>query len=43
MPFDFPLFGGWHVTVFGGPWTLAAIVLIAVLIVVLLTKMLMAQ
>ncbi|HTI39936.1 MAG TPA: hypothetical protein VL484_20405 [Vicinamibacterales bacterium] len=39
---DFGLSGGWHVTL-SDPRTLAAIVVVAALLVVLLTKMLMAH
>lgn len=40
---DFRLLGGWHITLFGSPWVLAAVALIAVLVGVLLTKLLTAH
>jgi hypothetical protein len=40
---DFHLFGGWHVTVLPGTWILLAIVLIALAVVVLLARKLMAR
>jgi hypothetical protein len=39
---DFPLWGGWHVTVFH-PWALLFIVLVALACVALLLKLLVAR
>jgi hypothetical protein len=42
-PMDFHLFGGWHVTVFGGTFVLLAIVLIALAVAALLANKLIAR
>jgi hypothetical protein len=40
---DFPLFGGWHVTLFPGAFVIFGIALLAAVIVVLLIKKVIAR
>ena len=40
---DFHLFGGWHVTVLPGTWVLLAVIVIALAVVVLFARKLIAR
>jgi hypothetical protein len=40
---DFHLFGGWHITILPGTWVLLAVIVIALAVVVLFARKLIAR